>query len=68
MKPDAFCYWLRGLLDGSPGAALTEAQVAEIRKHLDLVMADASGDEGVQREIRRVLNGPARRPFSNLIC
>ena len=38
MEPINFCYWLRGFLEIQKPGEITEEQIKEINKHLDLVL------------------------------
>lgn len=42
MTPNDFCYWLQGFMEISGTKAIDKAQVAVIRKHLELVFANVT--------------------------
>jgi len=42
VSPEAFCYWLQGLLEGNEKKSLGAQQVTIIREHLDLVFTPAT--------------------------
>src|ERR1700752_690262 len=41
MPPEQFCYWLQGKFEGRDIKELPAEEVAEVRKHLDLVFTHA---------------------------
>lgn len=50
MTPQDFAYWLKGFLELSNTTKLSEAQVAMISEHLDLVFDKRTSDREVLEE------------------
>lgn len=47
MTPENFCYWLQGCLELTNAKELTEAQVALIKEHLNLVFEKRTGGSDI---------------------
>ena len=44
MTPEQFCYWLQGFFELSGQTSLTDEQVEMVKKHLQTVFINVTGD------------------------
>lgn len=67
MQSRDFCYWLQGYFEIKGDDVLTEAQVALIRKHLNLVFEHeidpSMGDQKEQDKLNSIHHSPGSTLF-----
>jgi len=57
MTPENFCYWLQGLFEVQNPRALTEAQTAVVKEHLQTVF-----NKRTKKTVERTESLPAQSP------
>lgn len=71
MKSRDFCYWLQGFFELTEGNAVTEVQIATVKKHLALVFAHeidpAMGSPAHQSKLDEVHKGPSVSPSGTML-